>query len=124
MALNGAYDLFYVFVARHDLQFDLHREIYGIVHTAKAFPMPPLASAAAHIGDRHASYADLTERDLDLVEFEWADDGFYLFHAAMPPLRRAPRHPSNAQRDRDRHRAGAAHRRNRARNALSHNSRW
>src|SRR5690606_3215230 len=59
-------------------------EIDDVLGTAIEFCMSLLPAEALGLGHGNPLQADLLERFLHLVEFEWLDDGFDLFHWTSP----------------------------------------
>ena len=74
-------------VAEHELELHLGQEVDDVFGAAIELGMAFLAAEALGLGHRDALKADFLQGFLHLIELEWLDDRFDLFHCfAAPPM--------------------------------------
>src|SRR5208282_4583966 len=67
-----------------DFDLELWNKGHGIFGAAVDLGMPFLMAEPLDLGYGHAGDADLRQRILDFIEFEWLDDGDDEFHGIAP----------------------------------------
>src|SRR5712692_10432002 len=80
--LDGFFDHL---VTEHNLDLHLGEKIHDVLGAAIEFGMALMATEALGFGHRDALQADLLQRLLHLIEFEWLDDRFDFFHSVSSP---------------------------------------
>ena len=77
-------------VGHHDFHLDLREEVHRVLAAAIELGVALLTAEAPHLGHGHPDDPDAGEGLLHVVELERLDDGFDLFHVALPAGGNAP----------------------------------